>query len=765
MANAKFTVDTHLFRELGELLVGRDSTALVELIKNAYDADATSVVVHGHDLNNMDKGVITITDDGLGMTAEEFELGFLRIASRLKETKDRKSKLYHRRYTGAKGIGRLAAHKLARFLEILSVPGGRNGDEQTPALVAASIDWEKIEAKQTLDELEGSDAIKVNHKPQTAEIETGTVINLKKLRRKWSELERARFFAEVQTYRPPEVLITPPKSILAHPLLFAVPKVADAQQTDPGFHIALTGDFAAGEEYWQNLSQTAQWVIEIDARSKPGKVRIQIAPTRKGLAEFPDAQLSSFRINHPNLPRGPFFNARILVREGAGGKREEKAWLGRTNGIRVYMEGFRVLPYGEPSDDWLSIDADYKRRQKTLSFLTEVGFDGKAEDEEEGLLFLGNSAYFGAVFLTSSGAPDLRMLVNREGFIPDTHFDALVKILRTAIYLSVRVRASAKATRRAERSEIRKKNAGAEKVDVSRLELRQAVEHSVRRAGVLAAEARQSASAGDFKKAQELISDAAQEFARGGLTSERLVTEGAILRVLASVGTQMTAFVHEIRGLLEIATAMERAVARLAEDDDLPRSTRQKLKQVDSGLAELRRSVERQAIYFTEVTSADARRRRSRLSFSERFESAKRFIENAARRREIQISNHIPEDLKSPPMFPAELTLVFTNLLTNAVKAAGEKGKIAANAKRSSDESVVLRIENTGRKVQLKQAERWFRPFESTTSDTDPQLGQGMGMGLPITRNMLEDYGASIRFVEPGSGYATAVEVVFPGDR
>ena len=41
-----FAVDTHLFRELGELLVGRDSTALIELIKNAYDADAMA----GHDL-------------------------------------------------------------------------------------------------------------------------------------------------------------------------------------------------------------------------------------------------------------------------------------------------------------------------------------------------------------------------------------------------------------------------------------------------------------------------------------------------------------------------------------------------------------------------------------------------------------------------------------------------------------------------------------------------------------------------------------------
>jgi hypothetical protein len=51
MAQGKFTVDTHLFRELGELLVGRDSTALVELIKNAYDADATEIIVNGVSLD------------------------------------------------------------------------------------------------------------------------------------------------------------------------------------------------------------------------------------------------------------------------------------------------------------------------------------------------------------------------------------------------------------------------------------------------------------------------------------------------------------------------------------------------------------------------------------------------------------------------------------------------------------------------------------------------------------------------------------------
>ena len=64
---AKFTVDTQLFRELGELLVGRESTALVELIKNSYDADSSVVAVFGSDLDDPANGGIVITDNGVGM--------------------------------------------------------------------------------------------------------------------------------------------------------------------------------------------------------------------------------------------------------------------------------------------------------------------------------------------------------------------------------------------------------------------------------------------------------------------------------------------------------------------------------------------------------------------------------------------------------------------------------------------------------------------------------------------------------------------------
>src|ERR1700759_5024420 len=99
MQDARFTVDTHVFRELGELLVGRDSTALVELIKNSYDADATDVVVYGSKVDDTGQGIIVITDDGVGMNLHTFSDGFLRIASRTKDVGDRRSLRFKRRYT------------------------------------------------------------------------------------------------------------------------------------------------------------------------------------------------------------------------------------------------------------------------------------------------------------------------------------------------------------------------------------------------------------------------------------------------------------------------------------------------------------------------------------------------------------------------------------------------------------------------------------------------------------------------------------------
>lgn len=778
-----FTVDTHLFRELGDLLVGRDSTALVELVKNAYDADATYVIVSGDQLNNSDVSTIRISDDGVGMSRAAFENGFLRIASRLKDEGERRSPRFERRYTGAKGVGRLAAHKLARFIEIETTAKASEPSKSFQS-IRASIDWDLVEQAQTLDRVGQTNAIVVTTTPTRAK-STGTTISLRRLRRRWTVSAHARFLEELQSFVPPPALTEPlPKGLLEGKLLFSKPIVRDARRPAGGdFRVQLEGDLAPPDDYWHAAVAAADWVIEIDANERTRKVRYAIAPTARTREHTPLAELVTFTIDHPEPKTGPFFQSRILVRVGPPrGKRDEgeREWRARSTGVRVYMEGFRVLPYGEKENDWLALDRDVTNRDRGL--LTRRMADSPLasllanddEAEQEGLLHLPSKHYVGAVFLTHAGAPDLRMLVNREGFIPEGGYDTLVQLVRAGIDLATRTRAHATAPDRARKRALRAQHASA----LDRIDSPAAGDSSQSESGelltvgnlrttlakavVAAREGRELVAAGRVVDAISRVEAAVQAVEEVREITEDLTSEAAMLRILASVGTQLAAFVHEINSVLGMAKALETGLGKVRSETHLPRALKRSVVELHVASTELRRHVERQASFLIDVISPEASRRRARLPLAERFERAKRLVERSAIDRGIEISERIPDDLKTPPMFAAEITTVFSNLLTNAVKAAGNQGRIRATAKRTSDGRIVFRLENTGVAVLPDEGERWFQPFASTTARVDTTLGHGMGLGLTITRYILDEYGASIAFVRPGSGFQTAIEITFP---
>lgn len=793
-----FTVDTHLFRELGELLVGRDSTALVELIKNSYDADATEVTVHATALADPERATILITDNGLGMTAALFHIGFLRIASRTKEEGDRRSARYKRRFTGAKGIGRLAAHKLAKHLHVISVASDAHTHKPTGA-VTATIDWVKVESAATLDVIP-PDAVVVTPKDVSLESKAGTTITLSRLRRPWSARDILLFVTEARATRPPSLLKEPiPKSIVKEPLLFGRPTVesphAQTQERDPGWELDLTGEFDVGEDYWQILASETSWVLEIDVT--PDVARYKITPTARtlqknadaepfeasipiprnaqqpGEASVPENRGGNIEDNAPTdadagpveepLPPVPLsFQARILIREGpvsAGRIKLVREWIQETHGIRVYMEGFRVLPYGEAGDDWLGIDRAYAERSRATDKLSAALFPEAEPDKDLGLVLIPNRQYLGGVFLTSEGASSLRMLVNREGFVPDPAFRKLQALVNAGIGLATRVRAAASAEERAAR---RKKRAGKES-PVSKPSTQRIVE-AVEEATDIIGQARAALVAGKHSDARTAVDKLDELFAEASDVSKEIADEQAMVRVLASLGAQTAGFVHEINGLLGLAQALEKAINSVRDDLNPSESKRfgGRLGRVSSQLGELKLALERQASYLTEIVTPDKRRRRSPQELRKRFEAAQKLIQQHADLNDIEVRNNLPEGLRTPrPMFGAELVAVFTNLLTNAVKAVGKHGVIRASGRDLKEGGVRFVLENTGKRVALETAEKWFRPFTSTTQEADPVLGLGMGLGLPITRRILDDYGATVHFVEPTKDFATAVEIVF----
>lgn len=759
---AGFSVDTKLFRELGELLVGRESTALVELIKNSYDADATRVLIHGEHLDDEKTGVIVVADDGVGMTREQFVEGFLRIAGRTKTIADVKSALYGRRYTGEKGVGRLAAHKLAHLLEVESlryVQSERDPVKGLPAKggVLGRIDWDRVEQCTTLDEVAKTTAVRVEAKSNSGS--AGTRITMRHLRRAWTKRQLNDFFSEVATLVPVPLLVTElPKTAYPTSLLFDAPRVRGTSSRDPGFRVEYSGALKEREPEVASSLEQGGWGIEIDCDATARRVKVAVEPNINFKTEFSIAE--GFRVSQriPNDQKAVSFQARIF-------DAEQGQLPSAYQGIKVYMEGFRVLPYGDRGDDWLRLDFDYRARgRQKLGRIARFSAWNAPEqvDNREGLVVKGANSYFGAVFFTRDGAPDLKMLVNREGFLPGPEWDFVVDVVRWAIGVQVRCRyAATHEVKKARRNDAVRHKEAARRADVSEGPTTHILKSNVDEIVSATRAARAALMSNDLKLARETISrieDVAAD-------SREILGEGqneiTLYRILASIGLEHSAFVHEITGLAGSAETLAANLERLARSRTMSAKDKDHLRALAHDAGELRERLRRNGIYLADMTGVEGRRRRSRQSFAERFDRTVKFYERAAAIRNIRIDNGLPKSLVSPPMFPAELVALFGNLLSNAIKFGNTGGRILASG-HDDDDWVVVRVENTGMRVDLKSSEKWFQPFRSTTASVDASLGQGMGLGLTISRSLMDEYGGSIAFVSPSKDFATAVELRWP---
>ena len=754
-----FSVDTKLFRELGELLVGRESTALIELIKNAYDADATEVTILGRSISGVGGGSIIVTDNGIGMSEAEFSRGFLRIAGRSKLSADRRSPWFERRYTGEKGVGRLAAHKLAHRLKIRSRRWNRADRDPVDGFLAegevrARIDWDAIEALETLAEIEGSDAVEVSTITH-AEGAAGTRLTLSPLRKQWSDRDRERFLDEVATLTPPEVLLAPLNGAIASQPLLKSMIVRDVRRNG-GFTVRYHGDLTLSEGDVPATLESASWVIEIDCDKQARRLRIAVAPTRRTRSEY--SNVGSFVLDRPLGADDPNvgFQARILQMSNG-------QWPKRYQGVRVYFEGFRVLPYGDPRDDWLELDRDYRSRgHNELGRLRSRNeWNLPAGLEKEGLAIQGNTAFFGAVLLTRAGADELQMLVNREGFLPSDQFTFIADTVRLAIDLQVRLRyAATSEVKQARhmaggRQQRAAKRAAAGQSPSAYLlrELHESAQAAITNARTAMAAGRSGETRAQLVQLEEMLGSATD-------LSDEVTSEATMFRVLASIGLEHAAFVHEVRSLSLAAQTLADALERLAEAESDGRKA-VRLRAIAADAREIRERLRRNAVYLADVTGIEGRRRRSRLKLRERIDRVLGFFERSIERRRIEVHVNVAEDLQTPPLFPAELTAILSNVLSNAIKFAGDGGRVGVSTE-EFDDMLSIRIENTGAAVEIANAERWFEPFRSTTIDVDESLGQGMGLGLTITRSLLDEYGGAIRFVRPAKGYATAIELELP---
>lgn len=190
-----FKVDARALLSLGRESIKDHTTALVELIKNSYDADAERVEV---EVVDDEEGYIRIADDGDGMDSDDINTKWLRIG--FSEKRKRRVSNKGRRETGEKGIGRLSADRLGAHLRLLSRKEGRPP-------VGVAVNWNEfdVEGKEIGAVPVAEIASPAPRLPIESSDKNGTEILISELRQDWTDSDVATLENELSTLVPPSV--------------------------------------------------------------------------------------------------------------------------------------------------------------------------------------------------------------------------------------------------------------------------------------------------------------------------------------------------------------------------------------------------------------------------------------------------------------------------------------------------------------------------------------------------------------------------------
>ncbi len=367
-----FTVSPRILEPLGLEQLQDPALAILELVKNAWDADATTI-----EIQILDNDLIVVNDNGSGMSVNDFERYWLVLG----ETHKRRSPVTRRGrpVLGEKGLGRLASFALGHQISIASKARGHSG-------FIATVDWRAILNARRLD------AVGVRVAPATRS--EGTTLRISALTRHWKKEDT--------------------DTLARHVEFLAIPREGDT------FSVSLTT--ASGSQIIETRPDILVNLAEAELRVAVGDQGVP----RVTVARVDQERLE--RVAFRGLPRAKLdprlsgAEIKLLFLKRAGRARATKALLiqdrARTlletyEGVRVFRDGLNVPPYGLAGSDWAKLE---KQRTST---------GGPT-------LVPGNSQLIGEVLLSRKQHAHLKVTAGRSGFTDQAAVESLAEYVRWA---------------------------------------------------------------------------------------------------------------------------------------------------------------------------------------------------------------------------------------------------------------------------------------------------------------------------------------------
>jgi len=343
---AYFRFSKEILFRLGEELNPSPDQSIIELVKNAYDADARNCVISITNTDNLG-GTIRIVDDGDGMDDEEIIDGWLVLGQSLKILSKKRTRL-QRIPSGEKGLGRLAALRMGTATELVSRPRKKPGVQYH-----LRIDWAAFDNANLVDEVQ----LLIEESSYTGKT-FGTEIKIENLKLRINRFEV--------------------KSLARSLLLLADPFTDDPEGFKP---ILEAPEFSDLENLVKNrYFCDAEYHLHASVDSKG--IAHAIVADWKGEVIFKANHEELFEKNKTkqySCPQTTFdLWAFILNKETFNTRtsslKDVRKWLKSFGGVHLYHNGLRVNPYGNPGNDWLEMNLSRaKSPEERPSTNTSIG--------------------------------------------------------------------------------------------------------------------------------------------------------------------------------------------------------------------------------------------------------------------------------------------------------------------------------------------------------------------------------------------------------
>lgn len=726
-----FETEGRLLHELGLRLVASPEVALVELIKNAYDADAISCEVS---LANRGSTLI-IKDSGHGMTADDFKSKWMRIATATK-VGEQLSPKFKRKLTGAKGIGRFAVRYLGDHLTLESV--AVDPSRRCKTKLKVDFDWPKLDSKRNIQDAKVDyEVVRISD-----DIPTGTTLIVNQLR-------TSTDFTHESALRTNILRIASPFQGLDKGPMGTQ---ADASREDPGFKIVLPGNEQDGSEqvdlskmvldnYWAKLT------IELKKNSVNFSVHFAGASKPKTLSHDLKSTIS----------KGFFADIRFFPRrkgvfhgKGINGIAAWE-WVRENCGVAVIDHGFRIMPYGIGDNDWLNLDIDNAHNKRDWGTdIAKEHFPIPANIRNipsltPALSLPSNFQLVGAVFVESkpssnSHSQDLIPSMDREGFLKNESFAQLQNCVRAGIEFLANE----------DKKDSNKRSEKAAKLIAAsaREDIRNAISYI---------ESSPSLTPSDKARIVKQYQGIAEKLDEQETYSEQSRRSLMTMSMLGVIAGFMT---HESKAALH---ALQNAAEELRVLSKKNPSFKKVAEEISKNLENFKGYLNYAQMFLKNVRGLEERPLPSAGQVRQVTGRFKTFVEE----RGISVKNDIAADVLTPPLPVTVYSGILLNLFTNAIK-----GILAAEASvrnptilfRAWNEkkSHIVEVSDNGIGVPPNLRKRIWDPLYTTTSDENNPLGSGMGLGLSLVKQVASEFNASVQLMDkPPPGFTTCFRVTF----